>query len=37
MGYYDYTSVESLFEMVIPTTNPELLNGLEGASEKTGG
>jgi flavin reductase (DIM6/NTAB) family NADH-FMN oxidoreductase RutF len=37
MGYYDYTSVDSIFEMVIPTTNPELLRGLEGAGEKTSG
>jgi flavin reductase (DIM6/NTAB) family NADH-FMN oxidoreductase RutF len=34
LGYYDYTSVDSLFEMVIPDANPELLRGLEGAGEK---
>jgi len=32
LGYYDYTSVDSLFEMVIPGSNEALLDGLEGAS-----
>ncbi len=32
LGYYDYTSVESVFEMVIPGKNEQLLAGLEGTS-----
>jgi hypothetical protein len=32
LGYYDYTTVESVFEMVIPGNNEVLLNGLEGRS-----
>ena len=32
LGYYDYTMVESLFEMVIPGNNEALLAGLEGKS-----
>ena len=31
LGYYDYTTVDSLFEMVIPGENELLLKGLEGA------
>ena len=31
LGYYDYTTVDSIFEMVIPGNNDRLLNGLEGA------
>ena len=31
LGYYDYTTVDSLFEMVIPGGNDRLLIGLEGA------
>jgi flavin reductase (DIM6/NTAB) family NADH-FMN oxidoreductase RutF len=30
LGYYDYTSVESILEMVIPGDNKALLAGLEG-------
>ncbi len=30
LGYYDYTTVESRFEMVIPGANEALLSGLEG-------
>jgi hypothetical protein len=30
LGYYDYTTVDSLFEMVIPVDNASLLSGLEG-------
>ncbi|MBM4340729.1 MAG: flavin reductase family protein [Deltaproteobacteria bacterium] len=30
LGYYDYTTVESIFEMVIPGSNEVLLAGLEG-------
>ncbi len=32
LGYYDYTSVDSIFEMVIPGDNKALLTGLEGAA-----
>ncbi len=32
LGYYDYTTVDSLFEMVIPGENDNLLKGLEGAA-----
>ncbi len=32
LGYYDYTTVDSLFEMVIPGENEALLVGLEGAA-----
>jgi flavin reductase (DIM6/NTAB) family NADH-FMN oxidoreductase RutF len=31
LGYYDYTMVNSVFEMVIPTEDEALLVGLEGA------
>lgn len=31
LGYYDYTVIESAFEMVIPGGNELLLKGLEGA------
>jgi len=31
LGYYDYTTVDSIFEMVIPGKNLSLLSGLEGA------
>jgi len=34
LGYYDYTSVESVFEMVIPGGNEDLLAGLEGTRRK---
>jgi flavin reductase (DIM6/NTAB) family NADH-FMN oxidoreductase RutF len=30
LGYYDYTSIESIFEMVIPGTNEKLRSGMEG-------
>jgi flavin reductase (DIM6/NTAB) family NADH-FMN oxidoreductase RutF len=33
LGYYDYTSIESTFEMIIPGNNREMLIGLEGKSE----
>jgi flavin reductase (DIM6/NTAB) family NADH-FMN oxidoreductase RutF len=33
LGYYDYTTVDSIFEMVIPGENEALLIGLEGAAE----
>jgi hypothetical protein len=35
LGYYDYTTVDSLFEMVIPGENENLLIGLEGAAGRT--
>ena len=34
LGYYDYTSVESIFELVIPGDNRALLAGLEGKRRK---
>jgi len=34
LGYYDYTTVDSLFQMVIPGENELLLTGLEGAIKK---
>jgi flavin reductase (DIM6/NTAB) family NADH-FMN oxidoreductase RutF len=32
LGYFDYTTVDSIFEMVIPGENEALLIGLEGAA-----
>ena len=37
LGYYDYTTVESAFEMVIPGGNEDLLTGLEGAASGSSG
>jgi len=37
LGYYDYTSVDSIFEMVIPGNNAALLTGLEGAAGSSSG
>jgi flavin reductase (DIM6/NTAB) family NADH-FMN oxidoreductase RutF len=34
LGYYDYTSIESLFQMVIPGENAALLGGLEGSAQR---
>ena len=34
LGYYDYTTVESVFEMVIPGPNEKLRAGMEGARDK---
>jgi hypothetical protein len=34
LGYYDYTTVESIFRMVIPGGNAALLAGLEGSASK---
>lgn len=34
LGYYDYTSVESVFEMIIPGLNEELREGMEGTLHK---
>lgn len=30
LGYYNYTTIDSIFEMVIPGNNIDLLEGLEG-------
>ena len=35
LGYYDYTTVDSIFEMMIPGDNEALLAGLEGKSTTT--
>jgi len=37
LGYYDYTVVDSLFEMVIPGENEALLTGLEGVAGSPSG
>ncbi len=37
LGYYDYTTVDSIFEMVIPGENEDLLIGLEGAAGRSSG
>ena len=34
LGYYDYTTVDNKFEMVIPGLNEKLLAGLEGSAQK---
>ena len=34
LGYYDYSVVESVFEMIIPGSNENLRSGMEGASSK---
>jgi len=34
LGYYDYTSIESVFEMVIPGPNEDLRSGMEGTTKK---
>jgi flavin reductase (DIM6/NTAB) family NADH-FMN oxidoreductase RutF len=34
LGYYDYTTVDSIFEMAIPGVNEEVRIGMEGASKK---
>ncbi len=34
MGYYDYTTVDNVFRMVIPGNNRALLAGLEGSAAK---
>ena len=33
LGYYDYTSIESVFEMIIPGHNEKLRSGMEGAKD----
>jgi flavin reductase (DIM6/NTAB) family NADH-FMN oxidoreductase RutF len=35
MGYCDYTSVESRFEMIIPGNNQKVLAGLEGVADRS--
>ncbi len=37
LGYYDYTSVESVFEMIIPGPDDDLRAGMEGDAGKIGG
>jgi flavin reductase (DIM6/NTAB) family NADH-FMN oxidoreductase RutF len=32
LGYYDYTSVESVFEMIIPGSDKRKLEGMEGSA-----
>ena len=34
LGYYDYTSIESVFRMEIPGGNEDLLRGLEGRPQQ---
>jgi flavin reductase (DIM6/NTAB) family NADH-FMN oxidoreductase RutF len=34
MGYYDYTTVDNVFQMVIPGNNRAVLAGLEGSPDK---
>ena len=34
LGYYDYTSIESIFEMTIPGLNEDLRSGMEGVTLK---
>jgi len=30
LGYYHYTSIDSIFEMIIPNASPRMMQGLEG-------
>ncbi len=32
LGYHDYTSVESIFEMIIPGNNKVVLAGMDGSA-----
>jgi flavin reductase (DIM6/NTAB) family NADH-FMN oxidoreductase RutF len=34
LGYYDYSFVDSVFEMAIPGQNEDVRIGMEGASKK---
>jgi flavin reductase (DIM6/NTAB) family NADH-FMN oxidoreductase RutF len=34
LGYFDYTSIDSIFRMVIPGNQKALLGGLEGSADK---
>lgn len=36
LGYFDYTSIESVFEMTIPGPNEDLRSGMEGMTSKIG-
>jgi flavin reductase (DIM6/NTAB) family NADH-FMN oxidoreductase RutF len=36
LGYYDYTSIESVFEMIIPGPDEKLRSGMEGKKEDRG-
>jgi flavin reductase (DIM6/NTAB) family NADH-FMN oxidoreductase RutF len=36
LGYFDYTTVDSVFPMVIPGNQRALLGGLEGSADKVG-
>jgi len=36
LGYYDYTCVDSVFEMAIPGQNEDVRIGMEGAANKKG-
>jgi hypothetical protein len=33
LGYYDYTSIENTFQMIIPGTNEMLRKGMEGRQD----
>jgi hypothetical protein len=33
LGYYDYTSIESVFEMIIPGPDEKVRSGMEGKKE----
>ena len=35
LGYYDYTTVDSSFEMLIPGSNDRMMGGLEGDARRT--
>lgn len=35
LGYYDYTTVDSNFEMLIPGSNDRMMGGLEGDARRT--
>ena len=35
LGYYDYTTIDSTFEMLIPGSNDRLMGGLEGDARRT--
>jgi len=34
LGYHDYTSVESIFEMIIPGNNRVVLAGMDGSARE---
>ncbi len=37
LGYYDYTMVDSAFEMTIPGSDERMMGGLEGDARRTRG